>query len=256
MLHLVTMDWWHVAVYGAVGFVTAILSGIAGAGGGFIMTPLAIFLGLTPAQAVASGKFTGLAVTVGSLSGLRQARGRVSKWRVLPVMVLALVIGLVSPLIIKQLDNNLYRVVLGILLLVMIPVVIYKKVGLKPGHPKLWQRFAGSGLLALALLLQGAFSGGLGTLVNVVLMGMLGMTALEANITKRWSQLILNTVIILGVLGSGLIYWPFVIVGSITTFVGGYIGGHMAIGRGDTFIMHVTVLLMGIAGVALLASAF
>lgn len=250
------MEYWQLAIYGVFGFVVSILSGIAGAGGGFIMTPLAIFLGLTPAQSVASGKIAGLSVTLGSLSGIGRKHGRISKWRVIPVMVLAFVIGLLAPLVIKHLDANIYRVVMGVLLILMIPVVIYKKVGLRPGHPKLWQRIAGSGLLALALALQGAFSGGLGTLVNVVLMGMLGMTAIEANITKRWSQLILNSVIIIGVFGSGLIYWPLAAVGAVTTFVGGYIGGKMAVNKGNVFIMRITVAMMAIAGIALLVSAF
>ena len=47
-------------ILGAVSLLMSILSGIGGGGGGFIMTPLAIFLGLTPQQAIASGKIGGL----------------------------------------------------------------------------------------------------------------------------------------------------------------------------------------------------
>jgi uncharacterized membrane protein YfcA len=49
----------ELALYGGAGFLMSILGGIAGGGGGFVMTPLAIFLGLTPAQAVSTGKFAG-----------------------------------------------------------------------------------------------------------------------------------------------------------------------------------------------------
>ncbi len=249
------MEIWQLAVYGVVGFVMSILSGIAGAGAGFVTTPLAILLGLSPAQAVSTGKLSGLAVSVGSLSGMGQARSSVSKRRVVPVMVLALLIGLLVPFVIKSLDSEVYQLALGIILLAMIPVVIIKKVGIKSYSPRLWQRLAGGGLLTLALLLQGIFSGGLGSLVNLVLMGMLGMTAIEANVTKRWSQLILNTTIVLGVIGSGLILWQVAAVGAAATFSGSFIGGRMAVYRGNAFIMRVTVILMFLSAVALLVEA-
>jgi uncharacterized membrane protein YfcA len=249
------MSEWDLVIYAGVAFMASIFSAIAGAGGGFITTPLLIFLGLSPAQAVATGKIGGVAVTVGALSGMRSAHGRVSKWRILPVMVLALIVGLIVPFIIKSLDSDVYRMALGVILLAMIPVIVYKKVGLKSYKPKLWQKYAGSGLLTAALFLQGIFSGGLGSLVNVVLMGMLGMTAIEANITKRWSQLILNATIIVGVFGSGLIIWKVAIVTMCFTLVGGYIGGRLAVHKGDGFVMKVMIILMLISAVGLIAGA-
>ena len=249
------MNGWELSLFGLAGFVMAILSGIVGAGGGFVMTPLGIFLGLSPAQSVSTGKLSGLSVTIGSLFGMKSIHGRVSKARVIPVMVLAFIVGLLVPFVIKTMDSEVYQVTLGFILLLMIPVVIFKKVGIKPHHPKLWQKLAGGGLLTLALVLQGVFSGGLGTLVNIVLMGMLGMTAIEANLTKRWSQLILNTTIIFGVIGSGLIVWNVAAVGICSTFAGSYIGGKLAVNKGDTFIMRVMVALMFVSAIALIVGA-
>lgn len=246
------MNGWELILYGMAAFATAILSGIAGAGGGFIMTPLAIFLGLSPAQSVSTGKFSGLSVTLGALFGMKSVHGKVSKRRVIPVMVLALAVGLIVPFVIKSLDSEVYRIALGIILLVMIPVMILKKVGIKPHTPSVFQKVAGGGLLTFALLLQGIFSGGLGTLVNIVLMGMLGMTAIEANLTKRWSQLILNTTIIFGVIGSGLVVWSVAAVGICAAFAGSYIGGRMAVKKGDVFIMRIMIILMFISGLALI----
>lgn len=251
------MEIWQLIVYGTVGFGMSIVSGIAGSGAGFILTPLNIFLGLSPAQAVATGKFNGLAVSVGSLSGMYDGhvKERVSKWRIASIMLLALVIGLIVPSVITSLDEGIYRVVLGILLLLMIPIVILKKVGVKAHHPNWWQKIAGSVLLTIALLLQGAFSGGLGSLVNIVLMGMLGMTAREANITKRWSQMVLNITIVIGVFGSGLILWNVAAVGAASTLSGSYIGGRLAISRGDGFIMRVLIGLMLVSGLYLILGA-
>src|SRR6266403_3140402 len=137
------MEPWQWVVFAVVSLGMAVLSGIVGGGGGFVMTPLLILLGLSPAQAVSTGKLSGLATTVGSLGGMRSVHGTLSKRRVVPVMVLALVVGLLVPFVIRGLENDVYRVVLGIILLLMIPIMIIKKVGIKPHHPPLWQKYVG-----------------------------------------------------------------------------------------------------------------
>lgn len=249
------MEIWQLALYGAVAFVMSIISGIAGSGAGFVLTPLLIFLGLTPAQTVATSKFSGLAASVGSLSGMYDAKTRISKWRITYIMLLSFGVGLIVPHIITALDQGIYRMLLGIFLLLMIPVVILKKFGLRAHRPKLWQKYTGSVLVTLALLLQGAFSGGLGSLVNLVMMGMLGMTASEANIAKRWSQLILNLTILAGLVGSGLVVWQVAGVGAAMTLSGSYIGGRMAAHRGNDFIMHAMIILMLLGGIFLIFGA-
>jgi hypothetical protein len=249
------MEWWQLTVLGIAGVLMSVFSGIAGGGGGFIMTPLLIFLGLTPAQAVSTGKITGLTVTLGALGGMRSIHGKLSKWRIIPVMVLAFVVGLAVPFVIKSLDSEVYRVALGIILLLMIPFLLIKKVGLKPYKPNIWQRYVGTGLLTLALFLQGVFSGGLGTLVNIVLMGMLGMTATEANVTKRWSQLILNITIVIGVLSTGLIVWYLFLILVPATLIGGYIGGKIAVKKGNKFVVDTMIGLIIISAVFLIFGA-
>jgi uncharacterized membrane protein YfcA len=246
------MEWWQLAILAVTAIIMSVFSGIAGGGGGFVMTPLLIFFGLTPAQAVSTGKFTGLTVTIGALGGMRSIQGKLSKWRIIPVMVLAFLTGLAVPLVIKSLDSEVYRTALGIILLLMIPALLTKKVGLKSYKPRTRQKYIGAFLLTIALFLQGVFSGGLGVLVNIVLMGMLGMTATEANFTKRWSQLILNITIILGVLFSGLIVWYMLLVLIPSTLVGGYLGGKIAVKKGNKFIMDTMIILIIISAVFLI----
>jgi uncharacterized membrane protein YfcA len=131
-----------------------------------------------------------------------------------------------------------------------------KRIGIKPNRPTPVKTAVGSILLTISLFLQGIFSGGLGSLVNIVLMGMLGMSATEANITKRWSQLVLNTTIIFGVLGSHLIVWPAVAVAVCTGLAGGYVGGKLAIRKGDDYVLNVMLVLMLAAGLLLIIGAF
>lgn len=246
------MELWQLVIIFIASFGTSILSGITGAGGGFIMTPLLIAFGMSPAQSVSTGKVGGLAATIGSLGGLRKTKERVAKRKIIAVMILALVIGIIAPFAILSLESEIYRTILGIILLLMIPLLIFKKVGLKSYHPNTAQKIAGGFLLTLAMALQGIFSGGLGTLVNIVLMGLLGMNATEANITKRWSQLVLNIAVLIGVIGSGLIVWQVALLMIPATLIGAYIGGHIAVKRGNQFVMYVMIGLMALAGAYLI----
>ncbi|MFT3900262.1 MAG: sulfite exporter TauE/SafE family protein [Gordonia sp. (in: high G+C Gram-positive bacteria)] len=247
------MHWWQMCLLAGAALVMSIFSGIAGGGGGFVLTPMLIVFGLTPAQAVATGKINGLALATGSLRAMKSVRERLSMRRVLPVVALALAVGLVAPVAIKAFDSSHYRIALGVVLLAMIPVTLVNHVGLESFTPDTRQKVVGTALLTAALLLQGIFSGGVGTLVNLVLMGLLGMTAAEASVTKRWSQIVLNTTITATLLFSGLIAWQVLLVMLPATLVGSYTGGRMAEVKGDRFIVHTMVALMFVSAVLLIA---
>lgn len=232
-------------------FLMSILSGISGGGGGFVTTPLAIFLGLTPQQAIATGKIGGLGTTIGSLEGFQKEK--IARWRiVLPLIILATIIGLTAPLIIKNLDNDIYRRLMGAALLALTPVIWFRKIGYAAHKPAPWVKFLAGPALVVAMLMQAIFSTGMGALVMLVLMGMMGMKALEANVSKRFSQVVLNVLIVLGLLSSGLIVWKVAIVLLIGNTLGGYMGSKIAIEKGNKFVTKVFVVLMTVSGIGLL----
>jgi uncharacterized membrane protein YfcA len=78
------------------------------------------------------------------------------------------------------------------------------------------------------------------------------MSAVEANLTKRWSQVVLNITIIIGVVLSGLVIWNVAAIGVVTTFAGSYIGGKMAVNKGDGFIVKIMIGMMLASACALL----
>jgi uncharacterized membrane protein YfcA len=213
-------------IYGIATFFASILSGVGGGGGGFISTPLAIFLGLTPQQAIATGKLNGLAVSIGTVYGFRKSK--LHNWRiVIPIMILASIIGIAAPFFITKLDNHSYRHVLGGLPLLMIPFVLLKKVGNSKKEVSVRMKVIGYTLLVITLFMQAIFSSGMGVLVNIALMMFLGMSALEASATKRISQIVMNSLIFIGVLLSHLVVWRVGLVAMASSLVGGRIGAHL-----------------------------
>jgi len=237
--------------YGLVGFVIAILSSIASGGGGFVMTPLAIFFGLTPAEAIATGKIGGLSTTAGSLLGMRAKRTD-SKKRLIIILVLAGLAGLISSRVIVALDGDVFSKVIGVLLILMTPIIYKKKLGHISKVVSNRHGLLGYILVFVALLLQGTFSSGLGIFVSMAMIVGLGLDALEANILKRTSQLLLNSVIIIGVIGTGLIVWKVAAVAVIGNFLGSYIGGKIAVKKGAIFVSKVLAILAFISGIGLI----
>lgn len=237
--------------YAVVAFVMSILSGATGGGGGFILTPLMIFLGLSPAQAVANGKFGGLSVTVGSLAGLRGHK--VSNRRLVILLALiAFVIGLIAPKIIVEIDAEIYEKILGVLMIFLSPLIVYKKVG--HATKKLSKKHEALGFLLIitSMFLVGIFSGGVGIFINIAMMGFLGMSSLDASVTKRFSQLVLNATIIIGLIGSGLFLWKVILVNVVVNGFGGYVGGKVALKRGAGFVSTLIAITAFLSGIALL----
>jgi len=250
MIHLGTEK---LLIYLVATFITAFLSGIAGGGAGFINTPLLIFLGLSPAQAVATGKITGLSTSIASLTGMRKVL-RSSKAERVTIISIAFVIGLLAPLVIKNLNAGIYKHLLGGLLLLMIPVMLLKRKAAQSPPLNRLQQCTGYSLLAGALALQAVFSAGMGTLVNIILMTMFGMTALEASALKRYSQVVLNVVIVVGVLFAHLIVWQIALFGIGSSAAGAYLGSKFALKKGDEFVVWILAGLMIVSGLWLLIS--
>lgn len=238
-------------ILGFAAVCASIMSSIAGAGGGFIVTPLMIFLGLSPGQAIATGKIMGFTLALTNVSILR--KHKLHSWdKVLPVVGIAIVVGLVAPLFIVRIDGDVYQKFIGILILGMIPVIHFKKIGHSSFTPSTRRRYFGYGAVAGSMSLQALFGSGLGTLVNLSLLAFSGLDALEASVTRRISQLVLNGALILGLVGSGFIVWKVAMVGIIANTIGGTIGAHMAVKKGNEFIMNILKVAMLASGVSML----
>lgn len=236
---------------GIVGFILAIFSGIAGGGGGFIMTPMLILFGLSPAQAVATGKLGGFSMAIGSLYGMKSS-SKLNKSVVIIAIILSVLSGIIASQIIVSINEDVYGNILGVTLILIAPIMLIKKIGHVEKHITRNKKIVAYIGLFITLFLQGILSGGFGVFVSIVLMSGLGLSAIQANITKRYTQLVLNSVIIIGLVGSGLILWSVAAVMVAVNLIGSAIGGHIAIRKGAGFVSKVMAVLAFISGLALL----
>jgi len=238
-----------------VTFIASLLSGMAGGGGGFIITPFYIAIGLTPQQSIATGKFGALGLDAGAIAAFR---GKIKQYRnfTFLLMLMAIGVGFLSSYFIRNIKNENLQLVMGIMNLSMIPLFLIKHHGLKKrrrGHYIL--RLLSVLSIVVILLLQGTFSSGIGSLVNVFLILFFGFSALEASLIKRQISVVLDVVVLAGLLGAGLINYKYGLIGMGGGLLGGYIGSRFALHEGERFARYALMVFMLVSGIWLVATA-
>ncbi|HJQ09382.1 MAG TPA: sulfite exporter TauE/SafE family protein [Candidatus Saccharimonadales bacterium] len=237
-----------------VSLFASILSGISGGGGAFILTPYYIFIGLSPQQAVATGKVGGLGVAGGSLIAFG-GKGFVRKELLLPLMLITVCTSFLAAWLMPQVNAGIFQTIIGILLIAAIPTLFINKASLQPG--KRSGRLIGAGfvLYIVISLVQGIFGAGLAVLLTLNLMLFFGLGALEANATKRVAQSVQSVLLFILLLLQGLVVIGHGIAAFLGSFIGSHVGSKLAIKKGDKFVKVVLAITMVISGVALIAMA-
>lgn len=121
------MEWQLIAVF-VVAFIASLLSGMAGGGGGYIITPFLILLGLTPQQTVVTGKFLSFGLTAGAMAAFRKRMLERKRLSII-LMLLAAVIGLASSFMLQNVNNSLLQRLMGAFMLLMVPLCYLKVTG-------------------------------------------------------------------------------------------------------------------------------
>lgn len=244
------MEWLLLVTFG-LAFVTSIFSGMAGGGGGFIMVPYFVFIGLSPAHAVATMKLGGTGTNFGSVAAFR-GKGLVHRKLVIPFMGITLVCALISSWLIPRLDPIFFERLIGVLLLLVVPTLFIKKAAFQPGPRSRSWIAVGFITYTFTAFLQTLVGTGMGTLVVMTLMFLFGLSALEANATKRVAGTV-QAVILLVLLGiQGLVVWAHGLAALLGSLLGSSIGVRLALKKGDRFIKVVMAGVMVVSGVALL----
>jgi len=241
-------------IFAVVNLIAAILSGAAGGGGGLISTPVLIILGLSPASAIATAKFGGFGISAGA--GVRFFRAKVGFGKGLLVFLLIGSVGAVSgsfALLEFRGNEAFLEKVIGIVILISsILLLLSKNMGVKAKRRSFHIKVIGSMLLTIAVVFQAALGSGIGTLQLLILMGCFGMTALSATATNRAMQLLAATISLAIFMQAGIVDYKFGVVCLVTSFVGGYIGAHIALKKGNRFILILLAITSALLAVKLL----
>lgn len=227
---------------------------MSGGGGGFIITPFYIAIGLTPQQAIATGKFASFGLGAGAVAAFRR-RLFENKNFTLFLISISIITGVASSFLIRSVQNEHLQLLMGILTLTMVPFLLIRHRGLKRRRPGAISKFFGTIAVTLILLLQGVLSSGIGSLVSVILILFFGSTAIEANVMKRKAAIFLNVIVVAGLVGSGLINYRYGLFGMAGGIIGGYLGSRIALREGEAFARWALLAFMLVSGIWLVLTA-
>jgi uncharacterized membrane protein YfcA len=234
-----------------VGIAASIVSGMAGGGGGLISAPFFILIGLPPQVAVATTKFGALGLTLGSLAKFRKTE-HVRKEHVMYLSVLSIIAALIGSQLLLTTSDALVEKLVGTMMLAAIPFLLMREMGMTRTEPsRLWQA-AGYVLYFIILVVQAAFGAGVGMTLMIVMMGLMGFTALEASATRRIPGFLLAAVALGVYMFSDVVYYSHGLAMLAGMAIGGYIGTHIAIKKGNQFVKVVFAIIVGVLGIKLL----
>jgi uncharacterized membrane protein YfcA len=236
-----------------VGFISGIVSGMSGGGGAMLMIPAYIFTGLPPQVAVATAKLSGLGGDFGGL-GMLLKSGHVRKDIIRVMIPVAIIVGLITPLVFTVVESKSFQIALAFVMLAMLPTLFIKKKSIKPPTRK--HKSAGYFLYSCVLFLQGIFSGGVGSLAVYVLTLLFGTTKLETLATRRIIVAIMSPIALVALFASGFINVWFGLAGLVTAFIGTYIGSKIALKRGERYVTIVMAVTIFASSVILLTTAY
>jgi uncharacterized membrane protein YfcA len=111
-------------------FFASVLSGLSGGGGGIIIVPFLIAAGLTPQQAIATTKFSGIGFSLGGIAAFKKKSFK-NPVLLVYLMILALLISLIVPPLFKALSGDIFQIALGLIMIGLIPITLSSKLGLR-----------------------------------------------------------------------------------------------------------------------------
>jgi len=238
------------AVFG-VGVVASVIGTMVG-GGSLLSIPLLIFLGLPPQVAIATDRFAALGGAATAL--YRFSLSNKIVWRFVPILAATSLAGsLIGARLLVNAESESLRFVVGLLLIALVPFLFVKHSFGVARRDVTQQRIAiGHTLYFLVQVLAGFFHAGTGTMIYFILMAFFGVTIIEVAATQMLPFIVLAVSSSIIFAAAELIDYSQGFVLMAGTAVGGYLGAHIAVRKGERWVRRLFVVVVLISASQLL----
>ena len=233
-----------------IGLFANIIGHTAGGGTGLITIPVLIFFGLPPQSAVATVKLT----ILGGIPALgKYIKHKKVKWEYLIFFVsISILATFVGTKILLSIPADFVQKTIGVIILLMIPIIILKNnLGLNEKVATFHSKTIGFILFTILAIVQASF-GSVGQLVTMTLVMFFGYTIIQASATRRIPLMVLNIIAFIIYAFSGLVYYWYALALAIGQSIGGYIGAHMSVTKGDAWVRRIFIALLLVLSIKLL----
>lgn len=244
------MELLHLATF-LVAFISSILSGIAGGGGGYLVAPYWLLSGMTPAEGATTGSFMAIGMGASSLAAFRKTDHfpRHNRLTVLLVCI-TIIASIVGAVTLTHINMESFRILLAVITLLSLPMLFIdrRKIVLTKRH-----RYIAVGLFVVLLFVSSVItSSAFSILIAVGLSQLFGLTLLQSTALRRVIGLVQSIVIffILAFQGNLLLFHALAAI--IGGSAGSYIGTKIAINKGERFAKYALAVGAVMGAVALL----
>jgi len=249
------MNWSDQLILFFISLLANIFSAFSGGGAGLIQLPALIFLGLPFGIALATHKIASVALGVGAT--LRHVRERSLEIRFAALILLTGVPGVVvGASLILQVPDRYAQLALGVLT-ISLGIYSWRKPSLgqnfSPRHHDRAGNVVGGVVLFIIGVLNGSLTSGTGLFVTLWLVHWFGLDYKRAVaytlilVGLAWNG---TGALTLGLLGS--IQWTWLPVLLLGSLLGGYIGAHLAITKGNAWIKRAFEIITILVGAKLI----
>ena len=233
-----------------VAFISSILSGTAGGGGGFVMSPYWLISGMTPAQGATTGAFMATGMSVSSLAAFRKTDHLPTNKKLLMTLsIVTLAASILGAVIVPKIDIQAFKYILAMITIAALPLLF-----IKPNMRHQFSEYGRLGLtLAIILLIIGSIitSSAFSILFALTLMGFFNMSVLQMTALRRSVGIVQSVVLFVAFAVQGFFIWQHAVAAFIGGSIGSYVGTKYAIKKGETFAKYALAILSFIGAVAL-----
>ena len=235
-------DYFNYIILFIVSLIANAFSAFAGGGAGLLQLPALIFLGLPFSVALATHKLATVALGIGA--SLRHFREKSLERRFVLLLLSAGIPGVIAGAsIILQVPDRMAELALGILTMGLgIYSWLNNELGqaYKPIHrDRLGSLIGGMGLFAIGFL-NGSLTSGTGLFVTLWLVRWFGLD---------YKRAVAHTLVLVGLFWNssgaltlglqGAIKWDWIPVLLVASALGGYLGAHLSIVKGNRWIKRI-----------------
>ncbi|HEY7956555.1 MAG TPA: sulfite exporter TauE/SafE family protein [Polyangia bacterium] len=241
----------RIALVAAVVFATSVVGTITG-GNSLVNVPVMILCGLEPRAAVATNMFAVTFMAFGATVRFQRAKLVMSKLA-LPLCAIALVTSAIGARLTVALDEKSVKgIVAGSMVAMLLFMLARPRFGEAAVSPSGKRRAIGFVAAALLGVYGGLFSGGYTTLLTFTCVAAFGLPLLSSVGLTKLVNLVSSGAATLVFLYSGVVDLRVGVPLAASMLVGGWVGAHLAIRKGERFVRVIFLLMIAALAVKLL----
>lgn len=225
-----------------IGIISGFVGAVAG-GGGLLSVPFLIFLGIPPQITLATNKFGGIGLSLGALYEFIKKKKIV--WRYTIFLSFFGILGsLIGSHILLTIDTSILQKLIGILLILLIPTVFIKKNFGVEEKPTSRKRKIFGCICYFFISIIASFFGGLGVITISMAIYFFGLSMIKANATELFSYSVFSLASVIIFASNGIINYQIGVLLFIGMLIGGYLGAHTAIKKGNEWVKLVFTVII------------